>query len=358
VAADAARLAPSGALTARAARRLLGEVLRQPPDRAVVIDCAGLGSPDTIAVARLLQVVEAGEAQGRRVRLARPGAELRRALGHLDAALLAPPIPRPRRGPIAWVGREALDAGQTAGRIVELMRETIVGLAVPFGPHGIQWGRTVEQMALIGARATVIIVFISFLVGVVLALNGATQLRQFGAAIYIANLVAISMAREMAPLVTAVIVAGRSGSAIAAEIGTMVVSEELDAMRTMALSPVRYLVVPRILALTFTMPLLTVLSNAAGIFGGYLIGVVALDLPGPGYLTQTVQSLFVSDVLSGLVKSVVFALIMGFVGVYRGLSVRGGPAAVGLATTASVVTSIILCIVATAIITGLLYYAT
>jgi phospholipid/cholesterol/gamma-HCH transport system permease protein len=356
--AAAARLAPSGALTARAARRLLGEVLRLPPDRPVVIDCAGLHPPDTVAVARLLHVVEAGEAQGRRVRLARPGDELRRALGHLEAALLSPPAPTPHPGLLAWVGREAVDGGQTAGRVVELMRETIGALAVPFGPNGIQWGRTVEQMALIGARATAIIVFISFLVGVVLALNGATQLRQFGAAIYIANLVAISMAREMAPLVTAVIVAGRSGSAIAAEIGTMVVSEELDAMRTMALSPVRYLVVPRILALVFTMPLLTVLSNAAGIFGGYLIGVFALDLPGPGYLTQTVQSLFVSDVLSGLVKSVVFALIIGFVGVYRGLSVRGGPAAVGLATTASVVTSIILCIVATAIITGLLYYAT
>jgi phospholipid/cholesterol/gamma-HCH transport system permease protein len=201
-------------------------------------------------------------------------------------------------------------------------------------------------------------VFISFLVGVVLALNGATQLRQFGAAIYIANLVAISMAREMAPLVTAVIVAGRSGSAIAAEIGTMVVSEEIDAMRTMGLNPVRYLVVPRVVALVTMMPLLTVLSNAAGIFGGYLIGVAVLELPGPGYVTQTAQALFIEDVLSGLVKSVVFALIIGFVGVYRGLAVRGGPSGVGVATTSAVVTSIFLCIVATAVITAILYYAT
>jgi phospholipid/cholesterol/gamma-HCH transport system permease protein len=213
-------------------------------------------------------------------------------------------------------------------------------------------------MALIGVRGTPIVVFISFLVGVVLALNGAQQLRNFGASIYIANLVAISMSREMAPLITAIVVAGRSGSAIAAELGTMVVSEEIDAMETMALSPARFLVAPRVIALVCMMPLLTVASNAAGIFGGYLIAVTSLGLPSQGYISQTVQWLYVSDVLSGLVKSLVFAFIIGFVGVYRGLAVRGGPAGVGLATTASVVTSILLCIVATAIITAILYAAT
>src|SRR6185369_6447891 len=122
--------------------------------------------------------------------------------------------------------------------------------------------------------------------------------------------VGISMTREMGPLMTAEIVAGRSGSAIAAEIGSMVVSEEVDALRTMALSPVRFLVVPKILALVIMLPLLVVLSNAAGIFGGYVVGVAALDLASSAYLTQTVQSLVVGDVISGLVKSVVFALII------------------------------------------------
>jgi phospholipid/cholesterol/gamma-HCH transport system permease protein len=255
------------------------------------------------------------------------------------------------------VGARTLGAGESGQRVFELLRDTLYVLARPLGRDGIKWGRTLEQMALIGARGTPIVVFISFLVGVVLALNGAQQLRNFGASIYIANLVASSMSREMAPLITAIVVAGRSGSAIAAELGTMVVSEEIDAMRTMALSPARFLVAPRILALLCMMPLLTVASNAAGIFGGYLIGVTSLGLPSQGYITQTIQWLFVADVLAGLVKSLVFALLIGFVGVYRGLSVRGGPAGVGLATTSSVVTSILLCIVATAVITAILYVA-
>lgn len=358
VEAEPVRLAPAGELSERAAHRLLQEIRRQPTERPVELDVSRLGAEATAEVARLLRVVEAGRESGHAVRLAGTPPALRTALGALGADLFDLAPRRQRRPVLERIGREALKAGDTGRRIVELLRDTILAVRVPFGRRGIKWDRTIEQMALIGARGTPIVVFISFLVGVVLALNGAIQLRQFGAAIYIANLVAISMAREMAPLVTAVVVAGRSGSAIAAEIGTMVVSEEIDAMRTMALSPVRYLVVPRILALVFVMPLLTVLSNAAGIFGGYLIGVFALGLPGPGYVTQTVQALFIGDVLSGLVKSIVFALIIGFVGVYRGFAARGGPASIGLATTSSVVTSIFLCIVATAVITGILYWAT
>ena len=352
------RLAPAGELSERAARHLLRDITRQPAGTAVELDCEGLRAEGTVALARLLRVVEEGRAGGRPVRLTGTPPSLRTALAEFESDLLHADPPKQRRPMLERVGREAMKAGRTSRRIVDLLRDTLFATMIPFGRRGIRWDRALEQMALIGARGTVIVVFISFLVGVVLSLNGATQLRQFGAAIYIANLVAISMAREMAPLVTAVIVAGRSGSAIAAEIGTMVVSEEIDAMRTMALSPVRFLVVPRIVALVLMLPLLTVLSNAAGIFGGYLIGVGVLGLPGPSYITQTAQSLFIEDVLSGLVKAVVFALIIGFTGVYRGFAVRGGPAAVGLATTSAVVTSIILCIVATAAITALLYAAT
>jgi phospholipid/cholesterol/gamma-HCH transport system permease protein len=136
----------------------------------------------------------------------------------------------------------------------------------------------------------------------------------------------------------------------------MVISEEIDAMRTMALNPIRFLVVPKILALVLMMPLLTVLSNTAGILGGYLIGILSLDLGSDAYLSQTVQALLVTDVLTGLVKSVVFGLIIGLVGVRRGFAVRGGPEAVGLATTSAVVTSIILCIVANAFFTAFFYY--
>src|SRR5581483_4879362 len=136
----------------------------------------------------------------------------------------------------------------------------------------------------------------------------------------------------------------------------MKISEEIDAMRTMALDPIRFLVVPKVVALLLMLPLLTVLSNVAGIGGGYLVGVFFLDLGSNAYLSQTVQALFISDVLTGLVKSAVFALLIGVVGAYRGFSVRGGPEAVGRATTSAVVTAIIACIMADACFTAFFYF--
>jgi phospholipid/cholesterol/gamma-HCH transport system permease protein len=226
----------------------------------------------------------------------------------------------------------------------------------PWRGKGVKWDRTGEQVVKIGIEGIPIVTFLSFLIGAVLALNAASQLRQFGAAIYIANLVGVSMAREMAPLITAVIVAGRSGSAITAELGTMVVSEELDAMRTMALSPGRFLLLPRLLALLCAVPCLTVLSNMAGILGGYWIGVMLLGLGSRNYLQQTAQALLISDLVAGMVKSVVFALLIGLVACYRGVYVRGGAEGVGTNTTASVVVSIVLCILADAVFTTIFFY--
>jgi phospholipid/cholesterol/gamma-HCH transport system permease protein len=277
-------------------------------------------------------------------------------MAEVDAAILDEDRPAPRRHPLEVIGTATFAAVDGVGAAATLARETAASLATPFGRHGIKWERTLQQMALAGTSAVPIVVFISFLIGVVLALNGAQQLRQFGAAIFIANLVGISMTREMGPLVTAIVVAGRSGSAIAAEIGTMVISEEVDAMRAMALSPVRFLVVPKVLALVLVLPLLTVLSNAAGIAGGYLVGVMTLDLGSDAYVSQTVQALLISDVVTGLVKSVVFAVLIGLIGAHRGFRVRGGPEAVGSATTSAVVTGIIACIVANAGFTALFYY--
>ena len=263
--------------------------------------------------------------------------------------------PPTARHPLERIGDGAFAAADGAAGVGRLMLDTVGGLTVPFGRRGIKWDRTIQQMVLVGSTAVPIVAFISLLIGIVLSLNGATQLRQFGAAIFIAKLVGISMTREMGPLLTAVIVSGRSGSAIAAEIGTMVISQEIDALQTMAISPIRFLVVPKVVALVVMLPLLTVVSDVAGILGGYLVGVFGLDLGSEPYLTQTVQALFISDVLTGLVKSVVFALIIAFFGVYRGFSVRGGPEAIGRATTSAVVTAIILCIVANAFFTAFFY---
>ncbi len=338
-----------------AVARLRDTVLRQSAGAVVVLDCTALATLDALAAARLLRLIAEGRAAGVDVRLTNLSPGVRRALTDVDPAILAPEPPAPRAHPVEALGAAAIGGAQAAFEVARLTRDTAAAVARPFGRHGIKWGRTLHQMQLIGVAAVPIVVFISFLVGIVLALNGAAQLRQFGAAIFIANLVGISMTREMGPLMTAVIVAGRSGSAIAAEIGSMVVSEEVDALRTMALSPVRFLVVPKILALVLMLPLLTVLANAAGILGGYAVGVAALDLASRAYLTQTVQALVIGDVVSGLIKSVVFAVIIGLTGVYRGFAVRGGSEAVGLATTSAVVTSIILCIIANAVFTAFFY---
>lgn len=213
-----------------------------------------------------------------------------------------------------------------------------------------------DQMYLIGVRGTPIIVFISLLVGIVLALNGASQLRQFGAAIFIANLVGVAVAREMGPLITAVIVAGRSGAAMAAELGTMVVSEEIDAMRTMALEPNRYLLAPRVIALMIVLPCLTVASDLLAMGGGYMVGV-SMGLGAANYLRQTAQAIVVGDVMTGLIKSLVFAVLIGLISCYEGLRVSGGAQGVGAATTNAVVSSIISCIAADAIFT-LVFYLT
>jgi phospholipid/cholesterol/gamma-HCH transport system permease protein len=349
------RLPPK--LTDAECREIERALRREPRGAPVVIDAGALVTIDSLGAARLLRTIAAARKAGLSIRLAHLRGDARRVLEDVDPAVLdAPPGGAPR-GALEAVGARTLDALDAIARVAALALDVASALARPFGRHGIKWDRSIQQMSIVGAQAVPIVVFISLLVGAVLALNGAAQLRQFGASIFVANLVGIAVTREMAPLITAVIVAGRTGSAIAAEIGSMVISEEIDALRVMGLRPSRFLLVPKILALLLMLPLLTVMSNAAGILGGYMVGVFALDLGSDVYLRQTAQALLISDVVVGLVKSVVFALIIGFVGVRRGLAVRGGPESVGLATTSAVVTAIVLCIVANACFTAFFYVA-
>jgi phospholipid/cholesterol/gamma-HCH transport system permease protein len=171
------------------------------------------------------------------------------------------------------------------------------------------------------------------------------QLKQFGANIFIAPLVAVSMVRELGPIMTAILVAGRSGSAFAAEIGTMIVNEEVDALSTMGFRPVRFLAVPKVLAAMVVVPVLTVYAAIFGIMGGMIIGVVALDLTVHTYVNESIKALNTFGIVSSLVKSVVFAALIAGIGCQRGFKVRGGADAVGSATTSAVVTSIFLIIV-------------
>lgn len=223
-------------------------------------------------------------------------------------------------------------------------------------PKSLRVDDTFLSMQKTGVDALPIVGLISFLLGLIMAFMSSVQLQQFGANIYVASLVSLAMTRELGPIMTAIIVAGRSGSAFAAEIGTMKVSEEVDALFTMGFDPTKFLAVPKIIASVIVVPFLTLFSDLFAILGGLVVGVFMLDLTVNSYMTQTIRTLTLFDVFWGLLKSAVFALLIAWIGCLRGFQVRGGAASVGQATTSAVVSSIFLIIVTDSIFAVVLRY--
>ncbi len=200
-----------------------------------------------------------------------------------------------------------------------------------------------------GATALPIVSLIAILIGLIMAFVGAIQLRPFGAQIYVADLVGLAVAREMAPMMTAIIMAGRTGAAFSAQLGTMMVNEEIDALETLGISPTEFLVLPRVLALTLMMPLLCLYADLMGMLGGAVVGVFMLDLAPSQYIEETMLAVRVSDLLQGVIKSVAFGVIVALSGCLRGMQCGRSSEAVGSATTSAVVTAIVWIIVADAI---------
>jgi phospholipid/cholesterol/gamma-HCH transport system permease protein len=207
-----------------------------------------------------------------------------------------------------------------------------------------------------GAEALPIVGLISLLIGLIMAFMSSLQLKQFGANIYVAALVGIAIVKELGPMMTAIIVAGRSSSAFAAEIGTMMVNEEVDALVTMGFDPVRFLAVPKVMAALVVVPLLTLYAMMFGILGGVIVGVLGLDLTLYTYIQQSVKSIEVWDVVTSLIKSGVFAGLIAGIGCQRGFHVSGGAEGVGEATTSAVVSAIFLIIIADSAFAILLHY--
>lgn len=232
----------------------------------------------------------------------------------------------------------------------------LAGLRALLHPRSFRGRHMLACLEQGGVDALPIITLIHFLVGLVLAFQASIQLRQFGANIFVADLVGLAQVREFGPLVTAVLLAGRSGSAFAAELGTMQVNEEIDALKTLGIDPVRFLVLPKTVALFLAMPLLTLYADVVGILGGLTVGVLGLDLTVQGYLLETQKALDLFDVFSGVIKSLAFALIVAGVGCLRGLQTKGGAESVGKAATSAVVAGIFLIIVADAIFTVIFQY--
>jgi phospholipid/cholesterol/gamma-HCH transport system permease protein len=260
-------------------------------------------------------------------------------------------------GVLAFIGRNTLELLRYLSGLYDLSAKAAYWTFVaPFKGRALKWKSAIHQMVLTGVNSIPIVSLISMFIGMVLALQGAYQLQKFGASYYVTALVGVSMTRELGPLITAIVIAGRSGSAFAAEIGTMKVSEEIDALEAMGLDSVRYLVVPKYLALLVMMPCLTLLSDLAGILGGGIFEVYQLDQTFLTFLTATREALVMRDITTGLIKSLVFGLIITKVGCYEGFSVRGGAEGVGKSTTSSVVVSIFLIIFADVIFTTIFYY--
>ncbi len=213
-----------------------------------------------------------------------------------------------------------------------------------------------EQMNKIGVATFPIVLLISFFTGMVLSLQSAYQMQKISAEMYIASLVSLSLTRELGPVLTALIVAGRCGAAITAEMGTMKVTEQVDALETLSTNPIQYLVIPRFIALLVMLPLLTICADFFGIIGGYLIGVGKLNITHAMYVEMTWEPLAVKDVMTGVVKSLSFAVLICIISCFEGLNARGGAEGVGEATTSSVVRSFIMIIVADCFFTALFYF--
>ena len=245
------------------------------------------------------------------------------------------------------VGGAAVDAWGSVHYFLFLVSEIFYhGILGPLRGRLPRGALFVEQMSRIGAGSAPIVLLVSVLVGLTTALQAAYQLRTFGANIYIADLVSISMLRELGPLMAAILVAGRSGASITAEIGTMRVNEEIDALTLLGVSPIEYLGVPRVYAAVVTQPLLGVTAAIVGIAGGFVIALTVLGLNADAYFNETLTAVFPADLLFNVAKSAVFGAIIAAVGLFYGLRVSGGAEGVGRATTRSVVASIFLIIVA------------
>jgi phospholipid/cholesterol/gamma-HCH transport system permease protein len=313
----------------------------------LALDLSRVESIDGGTMALLVQL--RAELAARGVHAELTGATERvQALVHLYAGDVVPARRTRARaeGTLAQIGRATIDFFAETQRILGFLGDMVLSaLGLLREPKTGNWKDLFPTMERAGANAVPIVVLINFLVGFVMAYQGANQLRQFGANVFVADLVGISVTRELGPLMTAIIVCGRSGAAFAAELGSMRVAEEIDALRTMGFGPMRYLVLPRALALVLVMPILTLLGDFVGILGGMAVGITSLGLTVQGYVLETRKALVLWDVSSGVVKSVVFALAIALIACQQGFATAGGAEGVGRRTTSAVVATLFALIV-------------
>ena len=296
-----------------------------------------------MAVLRLVQILQLNHDQLSFVNLA-PDHE--KTLALVDFGQPDCRIPSHKSGNlIVELGDATISVFRGGACFVEFIGAMVFSLLRVFRrPRSFRAGDTIAYMKTTGVDALPVVGLITFLLGLIMAFMSSLQLSQFGANLYVASLVSLAMVSELGPIMTAIVVAGRSGSAYAAEISTMKISEEIDALVVMGFDPNVFLVLPRVVAAMVVVPLLTVFASIFAVAGGLVIGVLMLNLSPGAYINQSLNALTLFEVMWGLSKSVVFALLIALTGCFRGMQARGGAAAVGSAATSAVVTSIFLII--------------
>ena len=357
------RLSVSGRLTLDDLAAMTGEVGQLFEGIAhgkLLIDLQGLDYIDSAGALFLLRMEEEAAKRSIPFEITNMSPKVRSVVGIVDRRAVAPP---PEEGKPRTAGLVE-DLGITsAGFVGDITRSiTFLGSLISevvlsiLHPSSVRWRDVLLCMKKVGVDGLPILGLISFLLGLIIAFMSSLQLKQFGANAYVASLVAIAMVRELGPIMTAILVAGRSGSAFAAEIGTMEVNEEVDALVTMGFDPMRFLAIPKVFASILVVPLLTFFSDLFAILGGMAVGILGLGLTLHTYAEQTSWALEVFDIVAGVVKSIVFAILIAGIGCQRGFQTRGGAEAVGNATTSAVVAGLFLIIVADSIFAIILNY--
>lgn len=323
--------------------------LSWPAEGEIAIDASAVTAMDTSGAWMLHRTLRTLRQDGRAVELRglRPEFESLLRLIATRPIALTPAHPP---GFLARIGRQSWLGLQNALGMLSFLGENAVALAGCLAhPQRIRWRPILHNLQTAGFEALPITGLLSFLMGIVIAYQGAEQLQRFGANIYVANLVGLSMVRELSPMLTAIIVAGRSGSAYAAQIGTMKVTEEIDALRTIGVGRLELLVLPKLIALVIALPLLTVYTDVMGVLGGMIMARAQLDVSFSAYLGQMDDAISLASFLIGIGKAPVFAVIIALVGCYQGFQVGGSADSVGRQTTVSVVQSIFLVILTDAL---------
>jgi phospholipid/cholesterol/gamma-HCH transport system permease protein len=346
-------VALAGSLVVGAVDAVLAELRAVRGPGEVVIDLAKVDALDTAGAWTIAELRKRLEAEGVATRVEGASDARRTLLETVERSLPAEVPPPPRPGLVDWVagiGAWTAGAGHVALELIGFLGAIIATLLrLLVRPWRLRFTSLVFHMQEVGLNAVPIVALMAFLIGVVLAFQGATQLRQFGAEVFVVDLIAISVLRELGILLTAIIVAGRSASAFTAAIGSMKMREEVDAMRTLGLDPVEVLVVPRVLALILTLPLLGFIADMAGLVGGATMAWIELGVSPGLFRARLKDAVDLWTFGVGILKAPFFALIIGLIGCYEGMKVEGNAESLGRNTSTSVVLAIFLVIVADAL---------